>query len=282
MSQYVTKIRTEQGDLPVDYNALANLPMFSNPNLLMNGDFSNPINQRGQMTYTGGDRKYYTIDRWCMGDQDYSRTVSLVAGGVKITNPNATYNGTFQQIFEKPFPQGTYTLSVNVMSLNGGGIFYCTGSHGSTKKNLHVGVNTLTLTDATITAVRIEVSPSSDITLSWAKLEYGAVATQFIPKPYAEELLLCRRYFCVVVPSLMLLSRQRFDGVNSYFAGFPYPNVMRTLPGVTYESKTSETSEVLTGKLGLTHDEFCAKHFNIAGDYDDVELTYMSLDAEIY
>ena len=106
--------------------------------------------------------------------------------------------------------------------------------------------------------------------------------TEFIPKPYAEELLLCRRYYCVVVPSAMIIARQRFDGVNSYFAGFPYPNVMRVLPGVTYESKASETSEVLTGKLGLTHDEFCAKYFNIAGDYDDVELTYMSLDAEIY
>jgi hypothetical protein len=55
MPEYVTKIRTSQGDLPVDYNSLANLPelntMFSNPNLLINSDFRNPVNQRGATTY---------------------------------------------------------------------------------------------------------------------------------------------------------------------------------------------------------------------------------------
>ena len=282
MSQLVKKIRTRAGDCQIDYNALANLPTISNPNLLINGDFRNPVNQRGQTTYTGDEPKVYTIDRWCMGNNDFSRTVNIVDGGVKITNPNTTYNATFQQIFENALPQGTYTVSVNVIAKNGDGIFYCTGPHSSTKKNLVVGVNTLTLTDIPINSVRIEVSPSSDITLGWVKLEYGAVATQFIPKPYAEELMLCRRYFCVVVPSLMIISRQRFDGTTSYFAGFPYPSVMRTVPGVTYESKTSDRSEILTGKLGLTHDEFCAKYFSLIGDYDDVELTYMSLDAEIY
>ena len=38
MSQYIKKIRTDQGDLQIDYNALANLPTISNPNLLINSD----------------------------------------------------------------------------------------------------------------------------------------------------------------------------------------------------------------------------------------------------
>lgn len=287
MSNYVTKIRTDKGDLPIDYNALANLPdftaMFSNPNLLINGDFRNPVNQRGITKYEGSTIKCYTIDRWCMGDQDYFRTVEIVDGGVTVTNPNETYIGTFQQIFEHSLPQGNYTLSVKVKEItSGGGTMSCGGSHSATKKELSVGVNTLTLTGATISSFLIYLAPSSSMTLEWAKLEYGTIATPFIPKPYSEELMLCRRYFCVVVPSLMIISRQRFDGSTSYFAGFPYPNVMRSVPGVIYESKTSDSSEVLTGKLGLTHDEFCAKFFSIEGDYDDVELTYMSLDAEIY
>ncbi len=283
MSQLVKKIRTSAGDCRIDYNALANLPTVSNPNLLINGDFRNPINQRGQSRYEGMTTRGYTIDRWCMGEQDYQRTVELVDGGITITNPNTTYIGTFQQVFEKALPQGTYTLSVKVKSIAyGGATMSCGGSHYDTRRDLVVGINTLTLTDATIDTFNIYLAQNSSITLEWAKLEYGAVATQFIPKQYAEELMICRRYFCVVVPSTMIIARQRYDGNVSYFAGFPYPSVMRALPNVKYESKTSDTSEILTGKLGLTHDEFCAKFFSIEGDYDDVELTYMSLDSEIY
>ncbi|WP_277668746.1 hypothetical protein [Caproiciproducens galactitolivorans] len=31
--------------------------------------------------------------------------------------------------------------------------------------------------------------------LNWAKLELGGTATAFSPRPYAEELLLCQRFF---------------------------------------------------------------------------------------
>lgn len=195
MSQLIKKIRTDQGDLQIDYNALANLPTISNPNLLINSDFRNPVNQRGLTTYTGGEIKYYTIDRWCMGENDFSRTVEIINNGIKLTNPNKTYNGTFQQIFENTLPFGTYTLSINVIAKNGGAIIYCTGSHSTIKKNLVVGINTLTLTNATIDSVRIEASPDSYITLEWAKLEVGATATPFSPRPYAEEVLLCKRFF---------------------------------------------------------------------------------------
>ena len=51
MADYITKIRTDKGDLPIDYNALANLPTISNPNLLINADFRNPVNQRGKTVY---------------------------------------------------------------------------------------------------------------------------------------------------------------------------------------------------------------------------------------
>lgn len=39
MSQYVTKIRTESGDLQIDYNALANLPK-SDDSLTQSGSFA--------------------------------------------------------------------------------------------------------------------------------------------------------------------------------------------------------------------------------------------------
>lgn len=52
MPEYINKIRTASGDLPINYEALANLPTISNPNLLINSDFRNPINQRGSTTLT--------------------------------------------------------------------------------------------------------------------------------------------------------------------------------------------------------------------------------------
>ena len=55
-------------------------------------------------------------------------------------------------------------------------------------------MNTLTLTNATIDAVRIETSPDSYIALEWVKLEVGATATPFSPRPYAEEVMLCKRF----------------------------------------------------------------------------------------
>lgn len=165
------------------------------PNLLINGDFRNPINQRGLTTYFGQTQKRYTIDRWCTGEQDYERTVEIIDGAIKITNPNATYVGTLQQFFENTLPLADYTLSVRVLEISGTATMSCSGSHTETKKELNVGINTMTLENATIDSFKIYIAPQSSITLEWAKLEQGSIATPFIPRLYAEELALCQRYF---------------------------------------------------------------------------------------
>lgn len=186
---------------------------FVNENLLINGDFR--INQRGQTKYTGQATKGYTVDRWCMGDNDFSRTVEVVNGGVKLTNPNTTYNGTFQQILENSLPLGAYTVTVNVTELNGdGGIFYCGGSASATKKNLKLGINTLTIKDATVESATIQINPSSDVTIKWCKLEQGTVATPFVPRLYAEEFALCQRFYKEVLVTGL--------PVNYYTSDFAY------------------------------------------------------------
>lgn len=86
----------------------------------------------------------------------------------------------------------------------------------------------------------------------------------------------------MLVPSCMIIARQRFDNYVSYFAGMPFPNVMYRVPDITYESKDSDTNEVFTGILGMTRDEYCISYFSIQGDYSSIELTRMTLDAEIY
>ena len=142
----------------------------ANPNLLINSDFRNPVNQRGITKYVGQTTKGYTVDRWCMGEQDYERTVEIVSGGVKITNPNATYIGTFQQIFERTLPIGDYTLSVKVTEITGGATVSCAGSQEATRKELAVGINTLTLKGATIDSFRIFLASNSSVTLEWGEV----------------------------------------------------------------------------------------------------------------
>ena len=119
MANLVKKIRTDAGDLQIDYKTLANLPdlknMFSNPNLLINSDFRNPVNQRGKTSYTGaGSDIYYTIDRWGVIN---GLIVTVQDDSLKLqVGSNDAYSGKLKQVFENALPSDFYTLSVKVKS----------------------------------------------------------------------------------------------------------------------------------------------------------------------
>ena len=285
MSQYIKKIRTDAGDLQIDYNALANLPalntMFSSPNLLINSDFRNPINQRGLGTYIGGAEKGYTIDRWCMGNNDFERKVELVSGGVKVTNPNTEYIGTFHQIFETLLPQNTYTATVKVKEiLSGGATLHCDGSHGSAQVNLKVGINYLTLDNATISAFVIHLAPNSSIIFEWAKLEVGAQSTSFVPRPYAEEFALCQRYYQAY--SGYMVFPQFYE--NQYY-GFYFRTVMRTTPYVVkFIAQSTDGTNTLVGDSVEVYADCVRKLFSNGNIYkgNAIQLNILELDAEIY
>ena len=68
-----------------------------NPNLLDNGYFVNPVNQRGQTEYAGAG---YTIDRWQSNSGNVTK--SIVEGGVKLTAKASTYGWIFWQILKIP------------------------------------------------------------------------------------------------------------------------------------------------------------------------------------
>ena len=200
MSQYVTKIKTNDGDKQIDYNALANLPelntMFSNPNLLINSDFRNPVNQRGNTsyTYTGADSAY-TIDRWCM---NFNSIVTVNDGYTTLTG-NTSNNNYWYQPFEHAL-SGTFTLSVCVKNVTGdNGVMYVYTLDDSGTKNrfaLAQGTKTITFEATNLRRVgfcALKTGVSADI--YWIKLEQGSIATTFVPRLYAEELALCQRYY---------------------------------------------------------------------------------------
>ena len=138
------------------------IPTVSNPNLLINPDFS--INQRefkGIQYPSDSIHIYYTVDRW-----------AVQPGQGMIVNSDGTvtiYGGCIQKI-EKDVGDNV-TASVGVVS-------------GSAVANYDPQTKTFSITTDGESAV-----------ISWAKLEIGSVATPFSPPELATELLKCQRYY---------------------------------------------------------------------------------------
>ena len=97
----------------IDY-AVGLAPQLSNPNLLDNWYFGNPVNQRGQTEYTGAG---YGIDRWKLNGVDGGNPVYLVDTHELINNSTSGYAQTVQIIpydFAKNLIGKILTLSVLV------------------------------------------------------------------------------------------------------------------------------------------------------------------------
>ncbi len=101
----------------------ANSVAASNPNLLDNWYFADPVNQRGQTEYTAG----YTIDRWWIATNG-TGTVRVVPGeGVEIT---AT-SGTYFDLRQIPEPGRIDTSrNVTLSAIINGNLYTITGKQG--------------------------------------------------------------------------------------------------------------------------------------------------------
>lgn len=285
MSQLVKKIRTDQGDLQIDYNALANLP--SNPNLLINSDFRNPINQRGQTRYSGFG--VYTIDRW----QTKNVTVDVIDGGIKLTN-SGTSAAWFFQLVEKGL-SGAFTASANISAVSGNVKFYCQGFSAVTLKT---GINkfTITTSDTAVNQISFELAASASVTIKWVKLEYGSIMTDFAPRSYGEEVMLCERYFQIINLHFRPGVTSN-DGLTvTFVADVQLRNVTDNAPIVTlYQTptilKTTDTSSITTtltfasatllnGSLVITFNSSVQLgERNMAWSYNNFKVY---VDAEIY
>ena len=188
MANLVKKIRTSSGDLQIDYNALANLPRLGSQNLLINSDFRNLINQRDKSSYTGSSSWIYTIDRWRIK----GITLTVNDGSITLTNSGSSQN-SMQQPIGYTLPTGSYTVSLNVLSISGNVSVGLTGTSNNPK--LSLGINSHTWNDIAVGSVAIALDPGASIKLEWVKLEGGSVATPFVPRLYVEEFILCQSYY---------------------------------------------------------------------------------------
>ena len=307
VSQYITKIRTNDGDKQIDYKALANLPnsdttlatpgafadskavgdaldnmltKFSNPNLLINSDFRNPINQRGLSSYSySGSEIMYTIDRWFM---NYASAIAVDSGYITLTG-NATTNNYWTQGFENTF-SGTFTLSVSVKSITGGsGYAYASNNNGSTERlQLSAGVNSLTFSMNNLCKVGFcSLKTGMKANIEWIKLEYGTTATQFVPRQYAEELMLCQRYYrrVYITPMIGSSSTSTTYMLPVQFAPPMIEGYTVTLKEAFDSNMTVQSGVNLVKVTGGAYNTRTIQLSKTVGQYGFVTLVF---DSEIY
>ena len=174
----------------------------TNPNLLDNWYFGNPVNQRGQTEYT--EDTTYTIDRWWL---QYDTTLSVVDGGIKIGG-----KWDVQQYFENTLPNATYTLSLLYKDRTGSDPLRLIagnrtdGDIAQTESKDASGILSVTFSTATSNKVYFGFAGSVDnsATIIAAKLELGSTQTlahkengvwvlNEIPD-FWEQLRMCQRY----------------------------------------------------------------------------------------
>ena len=223
----------------------------SNPNLLINGDFR--INQRGGANYTTARK--YTADRWINREASLKVTPSS-SGGVTLTKVTATSDVTMlSQTIEdyEPLLGKTVTLSMKLKSNNvTGGValalyqannaYYATSSIGEQLFE-STGLCSLTVTipsSLSYSLLNFVIRFNSDAIVNeaceieYVKLEIGSVATPFSPRPYAEELSMCQRYYIKPISGTYqyVASGSCFSTTRAIFA-LSTPTTMRANPTVT-------------------------------------------------
>lgn len=212
----------------------------SNPNLLINGDFK--INQRGSSIYNC-TKNEYTVDRW-LGSNNL--TVTKTASGVTLSNTSTSASTTFVQKLEEPyssFAGQSLTLSAKIA----GEIYFLTTTIPATAPTTATTLKTATISTGvslvinvypnSILGFGIKLSPEATTTLTYLKLEVGTSPTIFTPRPYAEELALCQRFFTKYNNNLYI---RGVIVTTTQARGFiPLLQTMRTVPTVTIYNVTS-------------------------------------------
>ena len=219
----------------IDNSVIYSQSIISNPNLLINGNFR--VNQRGKTSYTHTGKQYgytYFVDRWfAWGENPFTFDAST-----KTLTPNTsnTYNSLLSQWIEDV--SGilgkiiTYSVSVNNI------IYSITRSIPTTlSNNVNLGQFTTPFgsiriwSNAGMLRFDIIVSYSSGATvLNYAKVEIGSVATIFSPRPYAEELAMCQRYYQNINTVSSLLYARTTEQLR---AMINFKTEMRTTPTLT-------------------------------------------------
>lgn len=195
---------------------------FSNPNLLINPDFK--INQRAKSTYSSTGAGC-TVDRWVGTNV---KTVVNSDGTVSVSSLSGT--GYYTQ-HEESISYGKHTYSIYVQAITGTvkAFYKSKDSKDVGLGTLKQGLNIFTSVDDGFKGLFLSVAGGSSVTLKYAKVEQGTVATTFITPNMAEELVKCCRFY--QIHQVMYTTYGVAD--QHYYHKLPLVTVLRVNPTVS-------------------------------------------------
>lgn len=300
------------GELWSEWREVATMGKWSNANLLINWDFRNPVNQRGQTSYTHiGQGGIYSLDRWQLssGSDNQSATLSIGADGIHLSGTKGEV--TLRQFLELTVSEPMlFTFSVKISALNGKALILLRDSqyaeYAQKKDITSTGIYSISgiVPAGKRPMVQVHGGVGTSFTLVAAKLELGPISTlsNDAPANYGEQLGLRQRYF------------ERFGGgqaaslaggfiQGSTEARFSICFAHKRIPSPTIKFNTIDQYRVLfaggafslMSLNGYTNNNNTAAIITGTGDIspligqgcllqrtDDASNCYIDIDAEIY
>ena len=210
-------------------------------NLLDNSDFRNPVNQRGQTSYTNSG---YTLDRWI--SQSSKITITINDGYIRAES-SVTTPVHIRQHINRVFKEETkLTFAVKARGVSFGLCYYGTGAVMKDYDDWTIIVYNYTVPAGTDLSVSPDYNPlftwsnGGYVEVQWAALyegEYTAeTLPEYQPKGYAAELAECQMYFVRLNPIKKGYAgfglAYSLGGTTAY-GNLIIPNKLRANPSIT-------------------------------------------------
>ena len=241
-------------------------------NLLDNSDFRNPVNQRGQSSYTANG---YTIDRWMV----YDGSITLFDGYVATT-------GQMYQFIAGLNLDTVYTFAIK----NDSGI--CVVSCAPSGEGVaSLGNAKIKLTNSGEYA-QVVIEPSEGYATAgayWAALyegEYTAdTLPEYVPKGYGVELVECMRYYYKIHRDADIVMRYRntSGAAMTLFENgtiIQFPVEMRIVPTVAIAYDISDGNETTSAPAFASKNSCMLPSLTLdSGAYFDMH--YLSASADL-
>lgn len=190
----------DSSNSPVEQMSVKKYSQTSNPNLLDNTNFFNPINQRNQTSYSNTDAApKYSIDRW----QVLGGTFDVQTRTYTSNSTLGIYGNQFRQYIPLENVSIGDTITVSSVINDTRHVFTTTiPQYGDSVTGAPFllettwgGFKMITREAEHAALLTMVVNVSQSITVDWIKMELGNFATPYVPKGYGAELAECLRYF---------------------------------------------------------------------------------------
>ena len=292
-----------EGVIDIVYKYTKERIITSNPNLLINSNFINPVNQRfnnDDFVLPNDDQYKFYIDRWKFQNRTKGNiTLNTKSKSLKIkidTDEKKHANDivllSIIQHFEHDtvlFNNCTYNISIKYKQSEAG--MLSTGISERVYSNNIVNEWQILSVTGTCHIVKtmynpyiwIDIHKKGTIEIEYIKLELGNKATPFVPRPYGEELALCQRYYIHFLTGLE---------INKYIDEITYvsylPGSMRVTPTIKsariFENSSAEITGFTLNDIKMTQNAFRVKMKKASHGLMNTQthLDISAIDAEIY